>query len=107
MTGGYAHSLDSFFAMGAICKEYDISMKEVETTVLRVVFRKIGAAPKCEHKPKDVICRRDDTRPHCKKCWTWMYVISNPSRDGAYRGEFKPVPSKFEEYLEKSLGGLT
>jgi hypothetical protein len=98
-----SHSLDSFFAIGNICKQYDISMKEVETTILRVVFKKMGAAPKCEHLAKDVIVRRDGSRPHCKKCWTWMEVIGRPSRDGYYKGRFKPIPSEFEQYLEKTL----
>jgi hypothetical protein len=100
---GNSHSLDSFFAIGNICNKYDISMKEVETTILRVVFRKIGAAPKCEHKAKDVIYRRDGSRPHCKKCWTWMCTISRPSRDGGYKGVFEPEASEFEDYLEKTL----
>jgi hypothetical protein len=78
-------------------------MKEVETTILRVVFRKIGAAGKCEHPAKQVIYRRDGSRPHCKKCWVWMEVISRPSRDGNYHGAFKPITSEFEEYLDKTL----
>lgn len=101
MTYGTAHSLDVFFGLGDIARKYDISIKEVEETILRTTLRKMGAAPKCNHKPEDITVRRDGSRVHCKKCWTWMETIRK--RGNVFVGEFKPIPSKLEEELEKTL----
>jgi hypothetical protein len=101
MTYGTAHSLDVFFGMGDIARRYNISIKEVEETILRTALRKMGAAPRCKHVPKDVTVRRDGSRAHCKKCWQWMDVVKRPGN--RFEGEFKLVPSKLEGDLEKTL----
>src|SRR5713226_6703984 len=78
MTYRNSHSLDVFYSLGDVARKYNISSKEVEETILRWALRKIGGVPKCEHLPEDVIARRDGSRAHCKRCWTWMEVISRP-----------------------------
>ena len=76
-------------------------MKEVETTILRVVFRKIGVAPCVTISQKTLSLEGTVVRPHCKRCWTWIHMKSK--HGGNYAGEFSPIPSEFEKYLEKTL----
>jgi hypothetical protein len=96
MSYRHAHSSDLYDAIRKTSKEYDISAKEVEETILRWYYRKVGGMPRdCKHK--HISARRDKTRPHCTDCWTWMQMLVRPNED--FKGKFIPIPSKLETDL--------
>ena len=76
-------------------------MKVVEETILGTTLRKMSAMKKCNHLPKDISVRRDGSRVHCRKCWTWMNMTK--IRGKVFVGEFEPIPSQLEAEPEKTL----
>lgn len=103
--GKGAHGTEIYYGLATLAQKHDISWKEAEETVLRVALRKMGVMPNCDHLPGDIIVRRDGSRPHCRKCWTWMQMLSRPSRDpdSNFKGTFRPIKSEFEKEVEKTL----
>lgn len=100
---GGAHGLDIYYGMLKLAQKHKISWKEVQETILRVALRKMKVMEYCDHRSEDVIVRRDGSRPHCRRCWTWMDMLAKPSRNGTFAGNFRPLRSKLEEELEETL----
>jgi hypothetical protein len=99
--GKGSHGIDVYYGLVKVAQKYGISWKEAEETVLRVALRKMKAMEYCDHKSEDIIVRRDGSKPHCRKCWTWVEETSK--RTSIYPGEFRPLTSRLEEELEMTL----
>jgi hypothetical protein len=93
-----------------LAKKYDVSVKEIEETMLRsFLIERFGF--RCDHPEKKISIRRDGTQDHCIWCWTFIDVIqkretfTNPmGRVIENRAmKYKPIRNQFEEDLRRML----
>lgn len=91
-------------ALQHLARQYDVSAKEVNETILRVILKKLGKTEKCQCRTSDIVVkpRVKWARPHCRMCWRWQQSIGG-NRTATYLGSFKPLTSDFERDLDAIL----
>jgi hypothetical protein len=85
---------DIFRFLSELAFKHQLSVKEVETVMLRTKAEQLGF--KCEHSR--VGFAKSDRKPYCKSCWARLEVVKAPiGRGGKLEGgEYKPLPTFLE-----------
>ena len=96
--------------MANIANEYDISIKEVETTLIRTMLvREYGF--KCNHPQGKIRSVKKTGKSYCAWCWTRLEVIRAPVFGKFHMlvtpGIYKSIKAFNEPKIEKQdLGSL-
>jgi hypothetical protein len=98
-------SVEMYYEMVALAAKYNMSVAEVQTTLIRDGLERLGFS--CDHQKKVRISRHG--RAYCKRCWRFMEEdLSKPSyvqRGYVPTKTFLELMNKDKEVIDP-LGGL-
>jgi hypothetical protein len=94
-----------YYAMTDLARKYDISVKEVETVLIRHALTR-DFCFKCDHKEEKVKTNKQKKKTYCGWCWRRLEVLREP-RTQRIINDFKFIPGDYKTlktFLEPDEG---